>query len=150
MARHMTRRLKIALLTVCVLGAGCAANSTADRKGGEEVDVRMGVVEEVRRVPLPASGGYVGAIGGGAVGGIAGGTVGSGRGSAAAAVAGAVAGSIAGRALENAASAREGLEIAVRLDSGTLILVLQPEGESFKAGERVRVLSSTKSTRVSH
>ena len=49
----MTRLLRIALLTVCVLGAGCAANSTPDRKGGEEVDVRMGVVEEVRRVITP-------------------------------------------------------------------------------------------------
>ena len=125
-------------------------NSSADRKGGEELDVRMGVVDEVRRVPLPASDGYLGIMGGAAAGGIAGGTLGSGRGSQAAAVAGAVAGSVAGRALENAVSAREGLEIAVRLDSGSLILVLQPDGETFKPGERVRVLSGANSTRVTH
>jgi len=64
--------------------------------------------------------------------------------------AGAVAGAVAGRALENAVSAREGLEISVRLDSGTLIAVLQPLGETFKAGERVRVLSGANSMRVTH
>ena len=141
----MRRLTAIALLTAGLLGAGCAANSPA-RKAGEELDVRMGVVEEVRRVPLPASGGYIGTLGGAAAGGIAGGTLGSGRGSQAAAVAGAV----AGRALENAVSAREGLEISVRLDSGTLIAVLQPLGETFKAGERVRILSGANSMRVTH
>jgi outer membrane lipoprotein SlyB len=146
----MKRPVAIALLTACALGAGSAANSSADGKGGEELDVRMGVVDEVRHVPLPAAGGYIGTMGGAAAGGIAGGTLGSGRGSQAAAVAGAVAGSVAGRALENAASAREGLEIAVRLDSGSLVLVLQPDGETFKPGERVRVLAGAKSTRVTH
>jgi len=145
----MRRLTAIALLTAGLLGAGCAANSPA-RKAGEELDVRMGVVEEVRRVPLPASGGYIGTLGGAAAGGIAGGTMGSGRGSQAASVAGAVAGAVAGRALENAVSAREGLEISVRLDSGTLIAVLQPLGETFKAGERVRVLSGANSMRVTH
>jgi outer membrane lipoprotein SlyB len=88
-------------------------------------------VEEVRRVPLPTAGGYVGTLGGATVGGIAGGSVGSGRGSQAASVVGAVAGSVAGRAIEGAMTAREGLEISVRLDSGTALLVLQPDGESF-------------------
>jgi len=125
-------------------------NAPGNSQSGEEQDVRTGVVEEVRRVPLPSSSGFIGTLGGGAAGGIAGGTVGSGRGSQAASVAGAVAGSIAGRALENAASAKEGLEISVRLDSGSLLLVLQPDGESFKPGERVRVLSGAKSTRVTH
>ncbi len=133
------------------LVAGCAANSPAERKAGEEMDVRAGVVEEVRpRAAAGVSGGYVGSVGGAAAGGIAGGTVGSGRGSQAASVFGAVAGSVAGRALENAVTARDGLEISVRLDSGSVILVLQPDGETFKPGERVRVLSGTGSVRVTH
>lgn len=147
----MQRFPAFALFIVCAFGAGCAANSTADRKAGEEMDVRMGDVEEVRRVPLPsASGGYIGTIGGAAAGGIAGGTFGSGRGSQAASVAGAVAGGVAGRALENALTAREGLEISVRLDSGSVVLVLQPEGEMFKPGERVRVISGARGARVAH
>ncbi len=144
------RCLAFALLLASASIAGCAANS-ADRNAGEELEVRMGVVEEVRRVPLPgSSGGYIGTLGGGAVGGIAGATVGSGRGSQAASVAGAVAGSVAGRALESSLSAREGWEISVRLDSGRAMLVLQPDGEIFKPGERVRVLSGARSTRVTH
>ena len=148
--RDVERLRAIALLLACALVAGCATKSAADRKAGEELDVRMGVVEEVRRVPLPASGGYIGSVGGAAAGGIAGGTLGSGRGSQAASVFGAVAGSVAGYAIENSMTAREGLEISVRLDSGSLILVLQPDGEAFKPGERVRVMSGVNSTRVTH
>jgi outer membrane lipoprotein SlyB len=144
------RQQTITLLLACALVAGCAANSGSNRNAGEELDVRTGVVEEVRRVPLPASGGYTGSIGGAAAGGIAGGTMGSGRGSQAASVFGAVAGSVAGRALENSMTAKEGLEISVRLDSGSLLLVLQPDGEAFKPGEHVRVLSGVNSTRVTH
>ena len=145
------RCVAFAIVLASAFTAGCASNSAGDRNAGEELEVRLGVVEEVRQVPLPgSSGGYIGTVGGGAVGGIAGGTVGSGRGSQAAAVAGAVAGSVAGRALENSLSSKEGLEIAVRLDSGRLMLVLQPDGETFKPGERVRVISGAKSTRVTH
>ena len=147
----MRGRLVFALLIPCALVAGCAQNLSANAPAGEERDVRMGVVEEVRRVPLPASsGGYVGTIGGAAAGGIAGGAVGSGRGRQSASVIGTIAGSVAGRALESAVSATEGLEISVRLDSGSVILVLQPDGETFKPGERVRVSSGAKGTLVTH
>ena len=138
--------LAIGIFIGGTLVAGCATNPPP----GEEREVRTGVVEEVRRVPMPAAGGFVGAFGGATVGGIAGGSVGSGRGSQTASVVGAIAGSVAGRALESAATAREGLEISVRLDSGSVLLVLQPDDEAFKPGERVRVLSGAKSTRVTH
>ncbi|MDB5812037.1 MAG: outer rane lipoprotein [Betaproteobacteria bacterium] len=143
-------RLAAVLIFAGALIAGCAS-SKPDRNAGEELEVRTGVVEELRRVPLPsAGGGYIGTIGGAGAGGIAGSTVGSGRGSQAASVAGAVAGSVAGRALENSMTSKEGLEIAVRLDGGRLIHVLQPDSEAFKVGDRVRVLSGEKSTRVTH
>ena len=147
----MRCRLVFALLIPCALVAGCAQNPAANPAAGEERDVRMGVVEEVRRVPLPASsGGYVGTLGGAAVGGIAGGSVGGGRSRQASSVVGTIAGSVAGRALESAVSATEGLEISIRLDSGSVILVLQPEGETFKPGERVRVSFGAKGTLVTH
>ena len=130
--------------------AGCAVRPFGNSEAPEAQEVRMGVVEEVRQVPLPGSSGIVGTLGGGAVGGIAGGTVGSGRGGSAASVVGAVAGSVAGRAIESAATAREGLGISVRLDSGRMLLILQPDGESFKPGERVRVLSGARGMRVAH
>ena len=147
----MQAHLVFAILTGCAFVAGCAQNPSANPQAGEELDVRMGIVEEVRRVPLPAAAdGFVGAIGGAAAGGIAGGAVGSGRGRQSASVAGTIAGSVAGRALESALSATEGLEISVRLDSGSVILVLQPAGETFKPGERVRVSSGARGARVTH
>ena len=142
--------LVIGIAIVCTLIAGCTTTPSTNPRAGEERDVRMGVVEEVRRVPLPAAGGFAGTFGGAAVGGIAGGSVGSGRGSQTASVIGAVAGSVAGRALEGAATATEGLEISVRLESGSVILVLQSDREAFKPGERVRILSGAKGTRVSY
>ncbi len=140
----------VAATLLSVLLAGCASNPPSNKQPGEEQEVRMGVVESVRQVPLPGSGGMVGAIGGGVAGGIAGGRVGGGRGGQAASTVGAVAGSVAGYALEGAASAKEGLEISVRLDSGRLIAIVQPDGEAFKPGERVRVLSGVKGSRVTH
>ena len=110
----------------------------------------MGVVESVRQVPLPGSSGAVGTIGGGTVGVLVGGSIGGGRGSSAAAVFGTVAGGVAGRAIEGAVTSREGLEISVRLDSGKLLVIVQPEGGAFKPGERVRVLSGAKGSRVTH
>ena len=88
-------------------------------------------------------------IGGGA-GAAAGSTVGSGRGSQAATVAGAVAGTIAGSTLGGSVRVREVSEITVRLDSGRQLIVLQPEGETFTPGERVRVIAGPRGSRVTH
>jgi outer membrane lipoprotein SlyB len=65
-------------------------------------------------------------------------------------VVGAVAGGVAGQAAEQAATGTTGLEITVRLDSGQLIAVVQEAEESFRPGERVRVLRGGRSTRVTH
>lgn len=141
--------VKVLGLALALL-AGCAAGPSGSGNAHEEQEIRMGVVENVRQVPIPGSSGYAGALGGGAAGGIAGGSVGSGRGSSAAAVLGTIAGSVAGRAIESASTSKEGLEIAVRLDSGRLLLIAQPAGEVFKPGDRVRVVSGAKDQRVVH
>jgi len=130
--------------------AGCALGLPASDPARDEQEARLGVVEGVRQVPLPGSGGFLGTIGGATVGGVAGGTIGSGRGSSVGAVLGTVVGSVAGRALESAATAKEGLEISVRLDSGRLIAIVQPGDDAFKPGERVRVVTGAKGSRVTH
>lgn len=45
---------------------------------------------------------------------------------------------------------QNGIEITVRLDSGRLIAITQAADESFRVGDRVRVLSGGGTTRVSH
>jgi outer membrane lipoprotein SlyB len=110
----------------------------------------MGVVESVREVVIEGSRGPVGTIAGGAVGGIAGSNVGGGRGSTIGSILGAVAGGVAGQALERNVTERKGLEITVRLDNGELRAITQDADEQFRAGERVRLLSGSGITRVTH
>jgi len=135
---------RAALIMVLAQVAACSSTGapTASSQPRDEPDVYFGVVEAVRQVPLPGTSGMVGVMGGGAVGGVAGGHVGGGRGSQA--------GAAAGYALENAATTKEGLEISVRLDSGQAKLIVQPDGESFKPGDRVKVLVSENGARVTH
>ncbi len=142
--------MKKALPLIALLLAACAGGAYRTEPLPVEPE-RSGVVEEVRSVPLPGRGGsIVGTVVGGTAGGVAGSTVGSGRGTQAATVVGSVAGSIAGYALGEAAGKREGLEITVRLDNGRQLIVVQPDGERFITGDRVRVITDKLGARVAH
>ena len=136
----------IALLSACATGVG-GDDYSRDQTRREQT-VRMGVVDSVREVRIDGTRSGVGAVAGGVVGGVAGSTVGQGRGSTVGAVLGSVAGGVAGQAAEQGATRQTGLEIMVKLDSGRLIAVTQAADESFKPGDRVRVLSDGATTRV--
>lgn len=111
----------------------------------------MGVVESVRQVTIEGSRSGVGTLAGGAVGGVAGSNIGGGsRGSAIGTIIGAVAGGVAGNAIEQGTSQKPGLEITVKLDNGELRAITQDADEVFRAGERVRLLSGSGVTRVTH
>ena len=150
---HRLFALTVAALTVALLG-GCAgsqsgsAYSRTQTRG--EMHVRMGIVESVRPVLIEGTQSGVGAVAGGVVGGVAGSNVGQGRGSTVGSVLGAVLGGVAGQAIEERASKKDGLEITIKLDSGQIIAVTQEADEQFHAGEKVRVLSGSGVTRVSH
>ncbi len=135
--------------------AGCASTSSGSVYSGgqarQEQTVRMGVVESVRQVTIEGSKSGVGTIAGGAIGGVAGSNVGGGsRGSAVGTILGAVAGGIAGDAIERGTTKKQGLEITVKLDNGELRAITQDADESFRPGERVRLLSGGGVTRVTH
>jgi outer membrane lipoprotein SlyB len=58
---------------------------------------------------------------------------------------------VAGNDVQNHLERSKGLEITVRLDDGTLRAVTQSaDGEAFRAGQRVRLLSSNGITRVTY
>lgn len=136
------------LLAGCAGGLGSRDYERAEARRAYEI--KMGVVEAVRSVRLEGTQSGVGTMAGGAVGGIAGSGVGDGRGSAIGAVIGAVAGGLAGAAMEEATTRQNGVEITVRLDGGRVIAVVQAdEGETFRAGDRVRILESGDQIRVS-
>jgi outer membrane lipoprotein SlyB len=112
--------------------------------------VEMGVVEAARGVRMQGPDTGVGTVTGAALGGLAGSGIGSGGGNAAAIIGGAILGGIAGTAIERDASKFNGVEVTVRLDSGRMVAVVQPDaGEFFRPGDRVRVVSDGYAARVS-
>lgn len=146
--------LSMPVLGGLVLG-GCASASSSGGvyspgQAQREQTVRMAVVEGVRQVTIEKAPSGVGAVAGGVVGGVAGSSVGGGKGSTIASVLGAVAGGLAGQAIEGGVGRKAGLEITVKLDNGELRAITQEADEQFKPGDRVRLLSGTGVTRVTH
>ena len=135
-------------LTGCASGTGGKDYSRAQTRSVQEV--QMGIVESVREVNIEGTKTPIGAGAGAVVGGVAGSTVGSGRGSVVGTAVGAVLGGLGGAAAEEVVTRKKGVEITVKLDSGRLIAITQAADELFKVGDRVRVLSGSGATRVSH
>jgi outer membrane lipoprotein SlyB len=155
----MSRLVVAVVIASSLVMTGCAYNSssadvyTASQAQREET-VRMGTVDSVRAVKISSNNGQpsgLGAIGGGALGAVAGSAIGGGRGSILTGIVGGLAGAVAGNAVENGTAVRDGVEITVRLDNGDMRAITQSAtGEIFRAGERVRLLSSGGVTRVTH
>lgn len=137
-------------LSACVV-APKSANVYRANEAQNEQSVRMATVESVRDVSIDKGASGIGKLSGGALGGLAAGSnIGRGNGSAAAAVVGAIAGGIIGDNVEANLTKTKGIEITVKLDNGELRAIVQDADEVFKAGERVRLLSHGKTTRVTH
>jgi outer membrane lipoprotein SlyB len=147
-------RTVAALLLASVL-AGCANPPQSSsvyhyyQTQNEQV-VRTGTVESIRNVSIVNPDSGVGTVGGAALGGLAGSSVGSGRGEAAGAILGALAGGLLGHRVEQGVGNKPGIEISVRLDTGELVAITQSADESFRPGERVRLLGNGQTTRVTH
>ncbi|MFZ2525399.1 MAG: glycine zipper 2TM domain-containing protein [Candidatus Ferrigenium altingense] len=143
-----------ALLLVAAALAGCASGmsgSTYTRDQARQVeDVRMATVESMREVLIEGTKSSVGTAAGAIVGGIGGSNVGGGKGSSVGAVLGAVAGGVAGSAIEEGATRQTATEITVKFDDGKLIAVTQAGDEKFQPGDRVRILTGSGVTRISH
>ena len=137
----------VTVLTGCAspgLGGGSYSRDQARR----EQTVRMGHVESVREVKLEGTRSGIGPGAGAIAGGIAGSSIGHGRGSALGAVAGAVVGGIAGQAAEQGFTAKRGVEVTVKLDNGQMVAIMQEADETFRPGDRVRILSDGATSRV--
>ncbi|MEK6664207.1 MAG: glycine zipper 2TM domain-containing protein [Pseudomonadota bacterium] len=143
-----------AVLFASVFLAGCPASTSGGAYSRDQArtpqEVQMGMVESVREVQIEGTKTPIGPAAGAVVGGVAGSSVGHGKGSTIGAVIGAVAGGLAGAAVEEGVTRGKGLEITVKLDSGRLMAITQAADETFRPGERVRVLTGGGVTRVSH
>jgi len=141
----------IAALSACAVNPQSSNSVYRSSQAQNEQSVRMGVVESVREVLIDGGKSGVGTLAGAAVGGVAAGSnIGGGNGSAVAGILGAVAGGLIGNKIEDNATHRKGLEITVRLDNGELKAITQDADEPFRAGDRVRLLSAGRTTRVTH
>lgn len=152
---NITTKLALTgVLASTVFLAGCPASTSGGAYTREQTrqaqEVRMGVVESVREVTIEGTKTPIGPAAGAVVGGVAGSEVGGGKGSLVGAVVGAVAGGLAGGAIEEGVTKQKGFEITVKLDNGRLLAVTQAADETFRPGDRVRVLSGGGVTRVSH
>ncbi|MEB0138177.1 MULTISPECIES: glycine zipper 2TM domain-containing protein [unclassified Undibacterium] len=138
------------LLSACM----SPSNSGSVYRAGQaqiEQNIRMAYVESVRNVTIDKGQTGVGTVAGAALGGIAAGkNIGGGSGAVAAGIVGAIAGGVIGQKIEGSVSQKPGYEITVRLDNGEIKAIVQDADESFRSGERVRLLTSGGTTRVSH
>ena len=149
----MKRLLTAVAALAAAMLAGCApslSGSVYSRdQARQEQSVRMGVVDSVRQVQIEGTRSGIGPAAGAVAGGIVGSTVGQGKGAAVGAVLGSVAGGIAGQAAEQAGTRKNGVEITVRLDNGSLTAITQEADETtFAPGDRVRILSGGGVSRV--
>ncbi|MCB8887638.1 glycine zipper 2TM domain-containing protein [Vreelandella malpeensis] len=146
----MKRLLPIAALSLLTL-AGCANTSTysGDVYRGNQAQtgqsVSYGTIVAVRPVQIQAdsrAGGLLGTGGGAVIGGLLGSQVGGGTGRQLATVAGALGGSVAGSSIEDRANRVSALEMEVRRDDGTDVVVVQRADRQYQAGQRVRLIGS--------
>ncbi|AJJ62551.1 outer membrane lipoprotein [Yersinia aldovae] len=148
----------IAVAIVAVTLTGCTNNNTLSgdvfsaSQAKQVQTVTYGTLVSVR--PVTIQGGdennIVGAIGGAVLGGFLGNTVGGGTGRSLATAAGAVAGGMAGQGVQGAINRTDGVQLEVRKDDGTTILVVQKQGSTrFSVGQRVMLASSGSTVTVS-
>jgi outer membrane lipoprotein SlyB len=135
-----------------VLAAGCAAPGGMGDSSSTEGStlVRIAYVTDIRDVTLhgnqhSTAGSVLGAV----LGGIAGSNVGSGYGRGLATAGGAVAGSMAGQRL-----ARTGgtpiTRLTVRTEEGDLQTYDVGPEETFRVGDKVRIITNKNLTRITH
>ena len=148
----------VRVLGVSLIGltlAGCVNDSSlsGDVYSASEAkqvqSVTYGTVVNAR--PVQIQGGddnnVMGAIGGAVLGGFLGNTVGGGTGRS---LATAVAGGVAGQGVQGAMNKTQGVELEIRKDDGSTIMVVQKQGNTrFSAGQRVVLASNGSQVTVS-
>jgi outer membrane lipoprotein SlyB len=151
----MKQRLIAVMLATSALAitAGCSSFAPQDYGYSEArtiENVAYGSITSVRPAQLNEDRAPVGTIAGAGIGGLLGNSIGHGGGRGVATILGAVGGGLAGNAIERNVTAQDGQEIVIRLDSGATIAVVQGGTQGFEAGQRVRVLTGPKGSRVEH
>ena len=149
-------RILILLLSAPFILAACASEQGGDVYSRDQVrqvqHFKVGVVESVHKVRIEGTQSQIGSTAGAVVGGIAGSGASGGKTGQVASVLGAVVGGIVGAAAEEGYTRENGIEMAIKLENGEYISVVQAanknEADEIKAGDTVRVIESDGVTRV--
>lgn len=147
-SRSILALAMMSLLAACSTAPQSSSQFNRSDVGRAQV-VQNGQIVSLRAVTITNDSRGIATATGAVLGGIAGSAIGGGT---RANAAGAVAGGVAGGAIGNAMSGRStpGVEISVRLESGSTIAVVQPGSPNdYRVGDRVRVTSDGRTTRVS-
>lgn len=155
--------LFLALVTALLMG-GCAAPgfpaapamsatrgpAYKQQEFGVQRPVIVGTVQAVRDVTVEGDGGLAGTVGGGLLGAVIGNQLGGGLGKKLLTAAGGLGGAVFGNSVQKAATTVSAVEITVRLDSGSVVAILQPKEAGFapKKGDQVRVIGERNNARV--
>jgi outer membrane lipoprotein SlyB len=146
----------LAILTAwALLALACAPVRVAQGypyyQSGLPLHVERGTVERARPVKIQGLQTGAGAAAGMTAGMIAGSAFGQGYGTDWAILAGAILGGLLGAAAEQSAAERDGIEVAVQLEDGRRVVVVQEAYERFDPGDEVELLTAPDGTaRVQH
>lgn len=152
----MLRALAVTLvgftLAGCVNDNSLSGDVYTASEAKQVQNVTYGTIVNVR--PVQIQGGddsnVIGALGGAVLGGFLGNTVGGGTGRSLATAAGVVAGGVAGQGVQGAMNKSQGVELEIRKDDGSSIMVVQKQGNSrFAAGQRVALATNGRQVTVS-
>lgn len=152
----MKKQLILGVMASALMLTGCANKSVYSGNvytGGQAKEVRAisyGTIVSVREVKIQApSSGVIGTSAGGALGGIAGSSMGGGRGSDLLGVLVGTVGAIIGNQIEQGMSKVTSLEMVIRKDDGSEIVVVQKKEAGLTVGSRVRLVGTASDVNVS-
>lgn len=140
----------IALFTGCT--RNISSNNYAASNVGEAMTTYSGTIASMRKVLVQEGDKLSDNVGGGAVGGLVGGVgghmIGGGRGNLAATAGGALLGAAAGAFAQRALSEQEAFEYTVKLDTGSMMTIVQGLDSNLVVGQKVYVQVSKNRSRV--
>jgi len=142
------------LLLAMFLLQGCASSLKGDVYSRDEAQKTMNfkwaTIESTRPVVIEGDRSEKGTLAGAVIGGVAGNSVTSSRTQGLATAVGAVAGAIAGQMAEEKMTRAQGLEITLKVDDGSNLIIVQEveKVDDFVAGDRVKVITGSGKLRV--
>jgi len=148
----MNFRLFVLAVVTAALTVGCTFPSSRRVVGRGQVGqlqrIEYGTVQQMNPVVVAGERGQIGLYGGGLTGAAAGGGVGHGVGRDLARAGGAVVGAVAGQAVEEVATRQDAMEIVVKLETGSTVVLTQLQPPSVVVGDRVGVASGAGGARI--